>query len=145
MLSDAPRALSFKGVRAPSGRQVRTGALVYGDYSKPDAVMSAFKQCLFIEQGILPATNTGAQTAFVAEAAADPAVTVENTMPGLYAVVTHSGDYSELGILERQMIYEKLPEMKLAHSGGPTIEFYRGPGTDGLPITDVAIPVTSAS
>ena len=142
LISDVPRAMSFEGVRAPSGGQVRTGALVYGDYSKPDPVMSAFKQCLFIGNGDVPAGNISAVTDLEALKAADPAVSMEATPPGLYAVVTHSGEYAELASLAHAMMYQVLPQMGLVHSGGPLVEFYNGPGPDGLPLTDVAIPVS---
>jgi hypothetical protein len=142
MISDVPRALSFEGVQAPSGGHVRTGALVYGDYSKPEAVMAAFKQCLFVGQGIVPMGDMGPNHAFEALKTVDPAVSVEATPPGLYAVATHSGEYSELASMVRAMVYQQFPQMGVHHSGGPIIEFYHGPGPAGLPITDIAIPVS---
>lgn len=140
MISDVPRALSFEGVRSPSGENVRTGALVYGDYTKPEAVMSAFKQCLFI--GDAAARSVSAHQTFVDLAAIDSDVSVETTPPGLYAMLTHTGPYAELASVARAMMYVKLPAMGLVHAGGPIIEFYRGPSEDGVPVTDIAIPVS---
>lgn len=141
MIADVPRALSFEGVQAPSGGHVRTGALVYGDYSKPEAVMAAFKQCLFVGQGIVPVSDVGPNHAFEVLKKLDPAVSVEATPPGLYAVATHAGEYSSLSDVVRAMVYQQFPQLGVRHSGGPIIEFYHGPGPDGLPITDIAIPV----
>jgi hypothetical protein len=141
MISDVPRALSLTGVQAPSGGNVRTGALVYGDYSKSEPVMVAFKQCLFVGQGIVPMGDKGPNRAFEALRTVDPAASVEDTSPGLYAVATHSGEYSNLAAAVRAMVYQQFPKMGVQHSGGPIVEFYHGPGPEGLPVTDIAIPV----
>ena len=142
MISDVPRALCFEGVESPSGGNVRTGALVYGDYTQSEAVMSAFKQCLFIGDDAALARASSLLPPFAELAAADSDVTVETTQPGLYAVVTHTGAYAELASVVRSIMYAKLPSLELIHSGGPIIEFYRGPSEDGIPVTDVAVPVS---
>jgi len=135
-------AVNFEGIMATSDRPIKGGALVYGDYSAPEPVMSEFKQCLFVGQRAMLPTDLRRLLVGDGQAAAI-GLKIEHTRPGLYAVCRFSGPYAGLSPLTREINHAWLPQTGYDYSGDPLIEFYHdGPGPEqGEHVTDLCFPL----